>query len=160
VTSLSFGPRPTCARSPSGGVPWARGSLRYRADRGSLLLPSCNFELNKRCSNCAKPARRKNFNAGRKRAQQPESLAKRSATQRQHKEAIRNWRPSDLPDWLTRDVYLKQVQPALAGVAKSRIGSTLGMSEPYSANIWRGKTIPHPRHWQALAQLAGISRGG
>jgi len=111
---------------------------------------------NKRCSNCAKPARRKNFNVGRKNAQQPESLAKRSATQRQHKEAIRNWKPSDLPAWLTRDVYVKQVQPALAGIAKSRIGSTLGVSEPYSSDIWGGK-IPHPRHWQGLAQLAGVS---
>lgn len=50
----------------------------------------------------------------------------------------------------------KQVQPALAGIAKSRIGSTLGVSEPYSSDIWSGK-IPHPRHWQALAQLAGVS---
>jgi CRISPR-associated endonuclease Cas1 len=127
--------------------------------RPEHLCSDCGVKIpsdNKLCSNCAKPARRKNFNVGRKSAQQPESLAKRSATQRKHKEAIRNWRPSDLPVWLTRDVYLKQVQPALATVAKSRIGSTLGVSEPYSSDIWRGK-VPHPRHWRALAQLVGVS---
>jgi hypothetical protein len=101
-----------------------------------------------------------NFDAGRKSAQQPESLAKRSATQRQHRQAIQNWKSSDQPIWLTRDVYVKQVQPVLASVAKSRIRSALGVSEPYSSDIRAGKRIPHARHWQALAQLVGVSVEG
>jgi hypothetical protein len=113
----------------------------------------------KLCLNCAKQATRKNFRAGRKSAQQPDSLAKRSATQRQHKQAIRHWKPSDLPGWLTRDVYVKQVQPALARIAKSRIRSAVGVSEPYSWDIQTGKRIPHQRHWQALAELVGVSAG-
>jgi len=75
------------------------------------------------------------------------------------KQAILNWKPSDLPDWLTRDVYLKRVQPALASVAKSRIRSALGVSEPYASDLQAGKRIPHPRHWQALAGLVGIAKG-
>jgi hypothetical protein len=90
-------------------------------------------------------------------ALQSESLAKQSATQQRHKQAIQNWKPSDLPGWLTRDVYVTQIQPALADVAKSRIRSALGVSEPYSSDIQAGKRIPHPRHWQALAYLVGIS---
>jgi hypothetical protein len=54
-------------------------------------------------------------------------------------------------------VYVKQVQPALARVAKSLIRSALGVSEPYASDIRAGKRIPHPRHWQALAGLAGVS---
>jgi len=100
---------------------------------------------------------REGFDVGRKVAQRPESLAKRSATQRMHKQAIQNWKPSDLPDWLTRDVYVERVQPALTNVAKSRIRSSLGVSEPYSSAIQAGKRIPHPRHWHALAQLVGTS---
>jgi CRISPR-associated endonuclease Cas1 len=111
----------------------------------------------KRCSNCAKKATRKSFHAGRKNAQQPESLVKRSATQRHHRQAIQDWKPSDLPGWLTREVYVKQVQPALARVTKSRIRSLLGVSEPYSSDIQAGKRIPHARHWQALARLAAVS---
>ena len=110
-----------------------------------------------RCSKCWKRVTRVNFRAGRKAAQRPESLAKRSATQRMHKQAIQNWKPSDLPAWLTRDVYVEQVQPALASVAKSEIRSALGVSEPYSSDIQAGKRIPHPRHWQALAQLVGVA---
>jgi len=90
-------------------------------------------------------------------ANRSESLAKRSATQRMHKQAINNWKPSDLPVWLTREVYVKRVQAALASVAKSRIRSALGVSEPYSSDIQAGKRVPHPRHWQALAQLVGVS---
>ena len=113
------------------------------------------------CPKCAVSARlthsREHFDAGRKTAQKPEFLAKRSATQRRHKQAIQNWNASNLPAWLTRDVYVRRVQPALAGVAKARIRSALRVSEPYSSDIQAGKRIPHPRHWRALAQLVQIS---
>jgi CRISPR-associated endonuclease Cas1 len=121
---------------------------------------SCGAKIpkdTKLCSKCAKQATLKNFRVGRKNAQQPESLVKRSATQRRHRQAIQDWKPSDLPVWLTRDVYVKQVQPALARIAKSRIRSTLEVSEPYSSDIQAGKRLPHPRHWQALAKLVGVS---
>jgi hypothetical protein len=102
-------------------------------------------------------ATNENFDAGRKRARQPESLAKRSTTQRRHRQAIQTWKPSDLPAWLTREVYVKQVQAALAGIAKSLIRSSFGVSEPYSSDIQAGRRIPHERHWQALAKLVGAA---
>ena len=110
------------------------------------------------CADCAVTVTRENFDLGRQAAQRPESLAKRSATQRMHKQAIQNWKPSDLPDWLTRDVYVERVQPALASVAKSRIRAALGVSEPYSSAVQAGKRVPHPRHWQALARLVGYGK--
>ena len=117
-----------------------------------------NIRRGKRyCSECAVTATHENFGMGRKSAQQPESLAKRSATQRLHKQAIQNWESSELPSWLTRDLYVKLIQPALAKVAKSQIRSALAVSEPYSSNIQAGRRIPHPRHWQALAQLVGVT---
>ena len=90
----------------------------------------------------------------------PEHLAKRADTMRAHRRAIQDWEPSDLPAWLTRDVYVKQIQPALASVAKSQIRSALGVSEPYSSDIRAGKRIPHPRHWETLAKLAGVPAEG
>jgi len=108
------------------------------------------------CLACSQLATHENFSAGRRIAQQPESLAKRADTQRQHKLAIENWRPSDLPAWLTLDVYVKRIQPALATVATARIASTLGVSEPYASAIRLGRRRPHPRHWRGLAQLVGV----
>ncbi len=107
------------------------------------------------CRDCAEPVVCDNFDLGRRTAQRPESVAKRAATMHAHRQEISSWKPSDLPAWLTRDVYVKQVQPALARVAKSRIRSALGVSEPYASAIQAGTCVPHPRHWWALAGLAG-----
>jgi CRISPR-associated endonuclease Cas1 len=109
------------------------------------------------CQKCAVAATKENFNAGRKSAQSSEHLAKRAYTMQRHKHSIQNWKPSDLPAWLTRDVYVKQIQPALGRIAKSQIGAALGVSEPYSSDIQAGKRVPHPRHWQVLATLVGVS---
>jgi CRISPR-associated endonuclease Cas1 len=119
-----------------------------------LKIPSWT----KLCSKCARKATPKNFRAGRKRAQQPEYLAKRGETMRTHRKAIQDWDPSALPAWLTRDIYEKRVVPALAPIPKSEIRKALGVSEPYSSDIRAGKCIPHRRHWQALARLVGVSQ--
>jgi CRISPR-associated endonuclease Cas1 len=125
------------------------------------LCPGCGKKLGRRdrrlCIECSLPVIRKNFDEGRRTAQRPEFLVKRSATQRIHKQAIRNWNPLELPGWLTRDMFVNKVQPALKHVAKSKVRSLLCVSEPYSADIQSGKRVPHPRHWQALAKLAGVS---
>jgi CRISPR-associated endonuclease Cas1 len=125
------------------------------------LCPGCGAKLARRdrhlCAECSLPVTRKNFDKGRKAAQRPEFLAKRSATQKIHKQAIRNWNPSDLPSWLTREVFVKHVQPALVRVAKSTVRSVLRVSEPYASDIQSGKRVPHSRHWQALAQLVEVS---
>jgi CRISPR-associated endonuclease Cas1 len=110
----------------------------------------------KLCANCAKKVMHKNFRLGRKMAQRPEHLTKRSETMRTHRRAIERWEPSALHSWLTREFYLARVVPALIHVSKSRIGSVLGVSEPYSSDIQAGKRTPHPRHWTALAKMVGI----
>jgi CRISPR-associated endonuclease Cas1 len=109
-----------------------------------------------RCLKCSKQVTSANFRDGRKSAQQQEYLEKRADTMRRHKQAIQSWKPSDLPKWLTRDVYLKQIQPVLANVAKAQIRSTLAVSEPYSSDIQAGRRVPHPRHWRVLAELVGV----
>jgi CRISPR-associated endonuclease Cas1 len=108
----------------------------------------------KNCLKCWKRETVKEFEVGRNLAQRSNAIAKRADTMRQHRQKIREWKRSDLPAWFTRDVYVNQILPALASVAKTRIRSELGVSEPYSSYIWEGKRIPHPRHWQALARLA------
>ena len=124
------------------------------------VCSDCGIKIrngNKFCSNCAKQVTCKNFRVGRNRAQQAECLAKRAETMRTHRRAIQEWEPSMLPVWLTLDIYKMRIVPALANIPKPRIRSILGVSEPYSSDIRAGKRIPHPRHWQALAQLVGIS---
>ena len=106
-----------------------------------------------------KAATRVNFRAGRKSAQEPGFLAKRSATQRRHIAANRAWNPWSLPSWLNKETYIKKIKPALSGVTQTEIASTLGVSWPYAKAIHSGQRIPHRRHWSALSKLAGVSAG-
>jgi hypothetical protein len=94
---------------------------------------------------------------GRIAAQRPESQRKHAETQRRHQAAKREWLSSPKPSWPTETTYIEQIQPALATVAISRLASTLGISEGYAADIRAGRHRPHPRHWQALAELGGVS---
>ncbi len=82
--------------------------------------------------------------------------ARRKQTKRLHDLARSQWSPSSLPAWLTEEVYEKQVQPQLRTASLSQIAAVLGVSIPYASDIRRGRRRPHPRHWEALAELAGV----
>ncbi len=97
--------------------------------------------------------------SGRVAAQSPEAQARRSATKRRHDLARRGWLPSSQPAWLNGETYEQGIQPRLAGITCSTIASALSISEPYAADIRAGRRRPHPRHWQALAELVGVSGG-
>ena len=72
--------------------------------------------------------------------------------------AKRAWRPASQPAWLNENSYRKEIQPRLAAITISRLASTLGVSEPYAAYVRAGRHQPHPRHWEALAKLVGVSQ--
>jgi hypothetical protein len=61
--------------------------------------------------------------------------------------------------WLSEDTYLGKIQPQLVGVPISTLSSTLGVSEPYAADIRAGRRRPHPRHWEALARVSHVTLG-
>ena len=73
-------------------------------------------------------------------------------------QALRKWNPSDLPGWLDEDAYRRDILPLLSKFTVKSIRLTLGVSHPYATLIRRGMTIPHPRHWLPLADLAGYRK--
>jgi CRISPR-associated endonuclease Cas1 len=96
---------------------------------------------------------------GRMAARRPEARAKHGATRRGHAKACSEWDASTQPAWLTTEVFAQQIQPLLARTPTSVIRSVIGVSRWYAGKIRRGYR-PHPRHWQVLAELAGVSPGG
>jgi CRISPR-associated endonuclease Cas1 len=90
----------------------------------------------------------------------PEARARQAEKQRRHAAAVKEWNPSDKPGWLTEETYRARIQPQLSGSTVRAISSTLGISEPYAAEIRAGRCVPHPRHWPTLARLIGVSPGG
>lgn len=119
------------------------------ATRRGQHCPKCGREVSKeRLIELAK--------MGRLAARTPESRKKHSETQRRHEAAKRAWRSSPKPAWPDENTYVRQIQPRLVGITISVLASTLGVSEPYAAYIRTGRHRPHPRHWQALAELVGV----
>ena len=113
------------------------------------------------CASCAvtisKEALVKAARLGRVAAHSSEARARQAEKQRRHAAELKAWQPSDKPDWLTEATYREKIQPCLAGVTIPVISSALGVSNPYAADIRAGRHHPHPRNWQTLAQLVGVS---
>lgn len=61
---------------------------------------------------------------------------------------------------MSRDWYLEQVAPLLSGVTLPAMARVTGASTS-AASKWRAcRAVPHPRHWQALAELVGVTEVG
>ncbi len=60
------------------------------------------------------------------------------------------------PTWLTEQVFSEKLQPVLATASATAIAKQIGVSRWYAGRIREGYR-PHPRHWQALAELVGLS---
>jgi hypothetical protein len=84
---------------------------------------------------------------GREATHSSRAQARRAKTQRRQAAALKAWKPSELPDWLTEKFYRQEIQPHLAGITVSAIAFALGLSQPYAAKIRAGRQLPHPRHW-------------
>jgi hypothetical protein len=96
---------------------------------------------------------------GRAAAHTPEARAKEGQKQRQHAEARGTWKPSNQPAWLTAKVFSSEIKPLLTKFSNSVIASRIGVSRWYAGRIRKGDS-PHPRHWQGLAEMVGISPNG
>jgi CRISPR-associated endonuclease Cas1 len=118
--------------------------------RGGRHCPSCGREV-------SREELIESAMIGRVVAQSPKSQERRSETQRRHRAAQRAWSSSTKPAGFSEDTYVERIQPNLAGVTIATLASTLGVSEPYAADIRAGRRRPHPRHWQALAELVKVS---
>jgi CRISPR-associated endonuclease Cas1 len=97
--------------------------------------------------------------AGREKTLGPRAQGFRADTQRRHAAAQKAWDPASHPSWLNEEAYWQKVQPLLVGISTSGIATALGVSWAYASNVRKGKSLPHPRHWLTLAELAGISPG-
>jgi CRISPR-associated endonuclease Cas1 len=93
---------------------------------------------------------------GRVAGHTPEAIAKESATHRKHAQARAAWNPTKQPAWLTEQFLSEKIQPALAQASATAIAKRLGVSRWYAGRIREGYR-PHPRHWLALAELAGAT---
>jgi hypothetical protein len=128
---------------------------------------TCGKEIDARdkfCVGCAPDISRENLieaaHAGRIATISEAAQKKRAATQRRQAAALKDWNPSDKPDWLDETTYRERIQPRLRTIMVPTIQKALSVSELYATNIRNCRCIPHPRHWHTLAKLVGVSASG
>jgi hypothetical protein len=132
--------------------------------RPGSFCRNCGAEIGRRRTHCASCVVELNTaglikaaHAGRIAVQSDQAQQLRAETQRQHAATKAAWKPADLPTWLNEEFYSSEIRPRLKKIPLSVLASALGISIPYAVNVRKGRRVPHPRHWQALASLAGFS---
>lgn len=146
----------------------AKGSFELSTvhpPRPQKLCRGCGIALHgarDHCTACGVEISRANMieiaKHGRIISKRPEALAKQSTTQKRQRAARRDWDPSLLPAWLTRENYLTTILPRLIKVNVPRIAEAINVSEGYASRLRKGLHVPHPMHWQPLAKLVGLTR--
>jgi CRISPR-associated endonuclease Cas1 len=144
----------------------AKGAPEFpivEAPRPDRLCRGCGKKIRAgrtHCAQCAIDVQKKRFvevaRIGRIAGHTPEALAKEGKTQRKHAKARSSWNASSLPTWLTAEFYSGNIQPRLVDLPNSLIASRIGVSRWYAGKIRQGYR-PHPRYWEVLAQLVGVS---
>jgi CRISPR-associated endonuclease Cas1 len=111
----------------------------------------------KQCLTCAREVKRLFAAEMRKAAKTPEVRQKRSESAKRSRGQQLNWSPSELPAWLTDELYLTRIQPLLKDLPRKATADALGVTTAYIRGIISGKHVPHKRHWAKLAELVGVS---
>ena len=52
-------------------------------------------------------------------------------------------------------VFRSEILPFIKGVSMKQMVEATGLTKSSCSRIRSGKTVPHPRHWEALALLGG-----
>jgi CRISPR-associated endonuclease Cas1 len=130
--------------------------------RRENICPDCGktiLDSSTNCARCAVGDATRNMliaaGIGRRTANGPEAQMKRARTAHKNALAQHSWKPSNQPAWLTPELFAQHVQPLLSNIPMSVVRSSIGVSNWYASKIRKGYR-PHPRHWQALAELVGI----
>jgi CRISPR-associated endonuclease Cas1 len=115
---------------------------------------------NRYCKSCAVEASRENMaqvamigHACPKTQRVKARISKRIS---EHAVANTWWDPSTLPEWLNDECYVQKIQPLLRAKKVREIAEAMQVSKPYAAFVRSGRRRPHPRHWEALAELTWV----
>jgi CRISPR-associated endonuclease Cas1 len=145
--------RRTSAKRASTSATAARAAVR-RADGQTALVGTCldcggplTRPRHLRCENCWEKTPSQSRAVRRQRGR---------AIAVAH-EGIREWRTEHTDDERRAPETFVQIREGLADIKLVDIMAATGLSKSMASQIRSGRTVPHVRHWPALAELAGHS---
>jgi CRISPR-associated endonuclease Cas1 len=86
----------------------------------------------------------------------PDATAKRQSANSARRAEQATWDAEHAGEVHDPDTFAGLVMPALASITLPAIAKATGMSTSAAAKVRSGRRMPHPRHWPALAELAGV----
>ena len=134
--------------------------------RHEKICEVCGTEgvKNRYCKSCAVEVSRENMAQvaliGQARPKTQRVKARISKAISDHAVTNTWWDPKSLPSWLNEECYVQRIQPLLKGKKVREIAEAIQVSQPYAAFIRSGRPRPHPRHWESLTRLVGVSPDG
>jgi hypothetical protein len=133
------------------------------APRQVKICEVCGSEgvKNRYCRSCAVDASRETMAQvallGHAKPRSKKTNARIAKVLSDHAVANTWWDQSSMPDWLTEQCYVEQIQPLLRGKKVREIAEAMQVSHPYAAFVRSGRKRPHPRHWVKLAASVGVT---
>ncbi len=159
--------RVTTPPLPAASCQGCGAALPVEPDRARSRRGWCDTCLPERRAEVDRPMQRASLThaaafakaTGSRPSHTPEASTARKARNREQALAQRVW-DREASGALDEAWYHEQVAPRLATLSLPAIARGTGVSTS-AASKWRaGRAVPHPRHWGALAQLAGVDLSG
>ena len=86
-----------------------------------------------------------------------DAKARRQAANAQQRAMQREWDAAHKGQVFDPEWFVANVLPGLATRSLPAIAKATGMSATAAGRIRSGDRVPHPRHWEALAELVGLA---
>src|SRR6266508_1560024 len=155
------------------GIRKGERKLRFQASRLPRACMSCGVVFDDGqertyCDECIDDARRSEFDRARVQATTALDALRRQgsdpahggdagtkratslARRRAQAEAFQRM-AGELP---ARETFIRDILPGLAAASIRAMAEATGLTRAYCSMIRRGRYVPHPRHWEALQNLA------
>lgn len=84
----------------------------------------------------------------------PEARAHQAEKQRRDAAALKKWKPSEQPEWLTENSYREEIQPRLRRITVPAIASALGLSQLPASQSIHATGLPLPLFLPPLVRSA------
>ncbi len=87
-------------------------------------------------------------------AHTPEARARRQAANRARRAEQAVWEADHAGETFDPEWFCENVLPGLVGLSLPAIAKATGMPTSAASKVRAGRRVPHPRHWEALSNLA------
>jgi CRISPR-associated endonuclease Cas1 len=150
-------PQPICT-SCGGTIPLEADRERPRGKYCPACLADRRRELGTSlAAQSARTCADQEFRTGRRPTHTPEAKQARQEGNMAQRAIQAAWEAEHAGEFHDPEWFTRKVLPALQDVSLTTIARATDMSTSSASKVRAGRRMPHPRHWEPLAELAGVA---